>query len=98
MTERLTTGLGVFAVAGMGVDYAANLYNGPTLTSYMQGRFTPAAAYRVNDRLTLGVTANLMVAQMKYDVAGPAGAGPGGARHRHLRRRRRDVRASSSLR
>ena len=63
----------MFGVAGMGVDYAANLYNGPTLTSYMQGRFTPAAAYRVNDRLTLGITANLMVAQMKYDVASGAG-------------------------
>lgn len=73
LTERLTTGVGVFGVAGMGVDYAANLYNGATLTSYMQGRFTPAAAYRVNDRLTLGVTGNLMVAQMKYDVAAGAG-------------------------
>jgi long-chain fatty acid transport protein len=73
LTDRLTAGLGVFGVAGMGVDYAANLYNGPTLTSYMQGRFTPAAAYRVNDRLTLGVTVNLMVAQMEYDVAAGAG-------------------------
>ncbi len=73
LTERLTTGVGVFGVAGMGVDYSANLYHGATLTSYMQGRFTPAAAYRLNDRLTFGVTANLMVAQMKYDVASGAG-------------------------
>ena len=55
LTDRLTTGVGVFGVAGMGVDYAANLYNGATLTSYMQGRFTPAAAYQVNDR-SHGVT------------------------------------------
>ncbi|ABS28289.1 OmpP1/FadL family transporter [Anaeromyxobacter sp. Fw109-5] len=73
VTDRLTTGIGVFGVAGMGVDYGMNLYNGPTLTSYMQGRFTPAAAYRVSDRLSLGVTANLMVAQMEYDVASGAG-------------------------
>ena len=73
LTDRLTIGVGVFGVAGMGVDYAANLFNGATLTSYMQGRFTPAAAYRVNDRLSLGVTGNLMVAQMKYDVASGAG-------------------------
>lgn len=73
VTERLTTGIGVFGVAGMGVDYAMNLYYGPTLTSYMQGRFTPAASYRVTDRLSLGVTANLMIAQMEYDVASGAG-------------------------
>ncbi|WP_242355112.1 MULTISPECIES: OmpP1/FadL family transporter [unclassified Anaeromyxobacter] len=73
VTDRISAGLGVFGVAGMGVDYATNLYYGPTLTSYMQGRFTPGASYRVSDRLTLGVTANVMVAQMKYDVASGAG-------------------------
>jgi len=69
ITEQLSAGIGVFGVAGMGVDYKSNLYFGNTYTSYMQARFTPGFAYKVNDMLSLGATANVMVAQMKYDVA-----------------------------
>jgi long-chain fatty acid transport protein len=72
VAERLSAGVGVFGVSGMGVDYALNLYGGPTLTSYMQGRLTPGAAYELTDQLSVGVTANLMMAQMKYDVAAGA--------------------------
>jgi long-chain fatty acid transport protein len=75
--ERLSVGAGVFGVAGMGVDYDMNLYGGPTLTSYLQGRFTPGVAYALADGLSVGVTANLMMAQMEYDVA----AGAGQAKH-----------------
>lgn len=65
----LTLGLGIFGVAGMGVDYDPNLYGGKTYTSYMQARFTPGVAYRVNDQWSLGLTLNAMLAQMKWDVA-----------------------------
>jgi long-chain fatty acid transport protein len=73
ISEALSVGVGLFGVAGMGVDYAANLYNSNTLTSYLQARLTPGAAYKVTDKLSVGVTANVMMAQMKYDVAGAMG-------------------------
>src|SRR5512147_361708 len=40
-----TVGLGLFGVAGMGVDYDPNLYGGRTYTSYLQARFAPGVAY-----------------------------------------------------
>ena len=64
-----TAGIGVFAAAGMGVDYAANLYGGETHSSYMQMRLTPSVAYKINDMFQVGVTLNGMMAQMSYDVA-----------------------------
>jgi long-chain fatty acid transport protein len=73
LNDRLAAGVGVFGVAGMGVDYKANLYGGTTLTSYLQGRLTPGAAYRLTDKLSVGLTANVMMAQMEYEVAGGAG-------------------------
>jgi long-chain fatty acid transport protein len=73
VTDALSVGVGVFGVAGMGVDYKTNLYSSPTLTSYLQGRLTPGAAYKITDQLAVGVTANVMMAQMKYDVAGAFG-------------------------
>jgi long-chain fatty acid transport protein len=69
LSESLAVGVGVFGVAGMGVDYTPNLYLSPTLTSYLQGRLTPGAAYKFANGLAVGVTANVMMAQMKYDVA-----------------------------
>lgn len=73
ISDKLSVGMGVFGVAGMGVDYPTNLYYGPTLTSYLQARFTPGVAYRLNEYLSVGATANLMLAQMEYDVASGAG-------------------------
>jgi long-chain fatty acid transport protein len=72
-SDRLTVGVGGFGVAGMGVDYAQDLYGGSTLTSYTNMRIAPAAAYRLTDRLSIGVAANLMYALMRYDVAGGMG-------------------------
>jgi long-chain fatty acid transport protein len=73
LSESLAVGVGVFGVAGMGVDYKSNLYSSPTLTSYLQGRLTPGAAYKLMDGLSVGVTANVMMAQMEYDVASAMG-------------------------
>ncbi len=77
ITTDLVTGVGVYGTAGMGVDYAQNLYGGVSYTSYMQGRLTPGVGYRLSDLVSVGVTFNGMIAQMKYDVAG----GFGQARH-----------------
>jgi long-chain fatty acid transport protein len=66
---NLAAGVGVFGVAGMGVDYPVNLYGGRTYSSYLQARLTPAIAYRFNDQWSAGLTINAMAAQMKYDVA-----------------------------
>ncbi len=74
--ENFTFGLGAFGVSGMGVDYAANLYGGPTYTSYMQLRLTPSIAYRVTPALTVGVTVNAMMAQMNWNVAQGLGQMP----------------------
>ena len=52
----------------MGVDYDADLYGAKTLTSYMNLRVAPAASYEINDQLSVGVTANLMYAMMKYEA------------------------------
>jgi long-chain fatty acid transport protein len=65
----LTFGVGVFGVAGLGVDYTQNLYGGKTYTSYLQGRLAPALAWRAAEWISIGLAFNAMVAQMKYDVA-----------------------------
>ena len=64
-----TGGLGMFAVAGMGVDHPQNLYGGRTYSSYLQARLTPTLAYRINEMFSAGLTFNAMLAQMKFDVA-----------------------------
>ncbi len=69
VVPRLAVGFGLSAVGGMGVDFPANLYGGPTYSSYLQARLTPAASYRLNDVLSVGLGINAMVAQMKFDVA-----------------------------
>jgi len=69
-------GLGAYGVAGMGVDYAQNLYGGTTYTAYSQMRFTPGVAYKVNDMISLGLTVNAMWATMEWAVANGAGQAP----------------------
>lgn len=71
--EQLTFGLGAYGVAGMGVDYAQNLYGGLTYSSYSQMRFAPGLAWKVNDQLSFGATANVMWAQLGYDAAAGMG-------------------------
>ncbi|HET8541598.1 MAG TPA: outer membrane protein transport protein [Anaeromyxobacter sp.] len=67
--DKLTLGLAALGTAGMGVEYSAGgLYGSETLTSYLNFRVAPAAAYRVTDALSLGLAVNLMYAQMEYDV------------------------------
>jgi long-chain fatty acid transport protein len=71
--DDLTVGVAALGTAGMGVDYAQGgsaLYQSALLTSYMNGRIAPAAAYRVNDQLSVGLALNLMYAQMEYEAGG----------------------------
>lgn len=72
----LTAGVGAFAVSGMGVDYAQNLYGGETTTSYMQLRVVPALAWKANDLVSVGLGLNLMGAQMSWNVASGFGQQP----------------------
>jgi long-chain fatty acid transport protein len=68
--DRLSVGIGAYGVAGLGVDYAAELYGQNLFTAYSQMRFAPGAAYRVLDDLSVGAVANVMYATMEYNVAG----------------------------
>jgi long-chain fatty acid transport protein len=74
--DKLTVGVAALGVAGMGVDFAQDLYGGKTFTDYMNMRVAPAAAYAITPRLSVGVAANLMFATMKYEAAGGMGLAP----------------------
>lgn len=62
-------GIGAFGVSGMGVDYPQNLYGGITTTSYLLARVAPAISWRANDLIAVGLSLNLMAAQVKWNVA-----------------------------
>jgi long-chain fatty acid transport protein len=68
--ERFRFGLGAYGVAGMGVDYASNLYSGVTYTSYSQMRFAPALSYKITDMISIGAAVNIMYATMEFNAGG----------------------------
>jgi len=72
VADKLTLGFAALGTAGMGVDYKTDLYGSKTYTSYQNMRFAPAAAYKVTDQLSVGVSANVSYALMKYEVASGA--------------------------
>ena len=74
--ESVWFGLGAYGVAGMGVDYAQNLYGGVTYSSYSQMRFAPGLSWKLNEQVSLGLTANVMWAQMGFDAASGFGQVP----------------------
>ena len=67
-----TTGLGVFAMAGMGVDYDPNIFASPLVTSYQQLRVAPAVSWKTG-AFSAGLALNLAWAQMAYDAASAVG-------------------------
>jgi long-chain fatty acid transport protein len=69
LSEKFRFGIGAYGVAGMGVDYPANLYGSVTYTSYSQMRFAPAFSYKINDVVSVGATVNIMYATMEFNVA-----------------------------
>ncbi|TAL34765.1 MAG: aromatic hydrocarbon degradation protein [Spirochaetes bacterium] len=78
-TDQVNFGIGAYGIAGMGVDYAMNLYSNVTYSSYSQMRFAPGASYKINDMISVGAVLNLMYATMEY-YAGPPEGSPGGQR------------------
>ena len=69
-------GIGAYGVAGMGVDYARNLYSSTTYTGYQQMRFTPGVSYKLNDMFSFGLTLNGMWATTEWNVASAFGQSP----------------------
>ncbi|MHB8138115.1 MAG: OmpP1/FadL family transporter [Smithellaceae bacterium] len=74
--ERFRVGIGAYGVAGMGVDYRADLYGSTTYTSYSQMRFVPALSYKINDYVSVGAGINIMYATMEFNVANAMGQLP----------------------
>jgi long-chain fatty acid transport protein len=70
INEKFRFGVGAYGVAGMGVDYPANLYGSTTYTSYSQMRFAPAFSYKINDIVSVGAALNIMYATMEFNAAG----------------------------
>jgi len=81
--DELTLGFAALGTAGMGVDYASvpNNFGGLSrlMTSYMNGRVAPAASYKVNEQLAVGLALNLMYAQMSFEMGGGPKVGPAGS-------------------
>jgi long-chain fatty acid transport protein len=71
INDKLRFGIGAYGVAGMGVDYAQNLYSGVTYTSYSQMRFAPGLSYKINDIVSVGAVVNIMYATMEFNAGGP---------------------------
>jgi long-chain fatty acid transport protein len=67
--DKFRFGVGAYGVAGMGVDYTANLYGSTTYTSYSQMRFAPAFSYKINDIVSVGAALNIMYATMEFNAA-----------------------------
>jgi len=71
INDSLRFGIGAYGIAGMGVDYKQNIYQGVTYTSYSQMRFAPGLSYKINDIISLGVTLNIMYGTMEFNAGGP---------------------------
>jgi long-chain fatty acid transport protein len=76
LNEKIKFGIDAYGVAGMGVDYAQNLYSGVTSTSYSQMRFAPGLSYKINDLVSVGAVVNVMYATMEFNAAGGFGQQP----------------------
>ena len=74
--SKWSFGIGAYGVAGMGVDYAQNLYSSTTFTGYQQMRFTPGVSYKLNDMFSFGLTLNGMWATTEWNVASAFGQAP----------------------
>jgi long-chain fatty acid transport protein len=73
-------GLGVFSLAGFGVNYPGSLSNpvltappsaglgfGPIYSEYQVLQITPAVSYKLSDQLSVGVALNVDMANLKLD-------------------------------
>jgi long-chain fatty acid transport protein len=76
INDKFRFGIGAYGVAGMGVDYASNLYSSVTYTSYSQMRFAPGLSYKINDIVSVGAAINIMYATMEFNAASAMGQQP----------------------
>jgi long-chain fatty acid transport protein len=72
VNKAATFGLGTYGVCGMGVKYPSNLYNNVTYTKYHYMKLTPAMAYRLNEKSSVGAAFNLGYAMMEFNAGSPA--------------------------
>jgi long-chain fatty acid transport protein len=68
--DRLTLGFAALGTAGMGVDYGSDPSGNRLMTSYTNMRVAPAAAYRLNEQVSVGLALNLMWARMAFQMGG----------------------------
>lgn len=78
--SRFSYGLGIFAVAGFGLDYAGSVANpilsppppnglgfGPISSEYQVCQIAPAMAYRLTDRLSVAAGPTIDIANLRLD-------------------------------
>lgn len=77
VNNRLFLGMGLGGISGMGVNvddiYAAMGGNQPIVTTKQVFRFSPAAAFKVNDALTLGASLNVVNQSLSMSFVGMGG-------------------------
>jgi long-chain fatty acid transport protein len=76
VNERLFLGMGLGGIAGMGVnvpDIAPAPNFQPVVTTKQVFRFSPAAAFKVNQALTLGVSLNVVNQTLAMSIPGGGG-------------------------
>jgi long-chain fatty acid transport protein len=79
VNDRLFLGMGLGGISGMGVnvpDIAAAAGSQPVVTTKQVFRFSPAAAYKVNDALTLGASLNIVNQSLAMSMAAMTNPGP----------------------
>ena len=77
VNDKLVVGLGGLGIGGFGVDYPSALDNpvlaprpngfGQTYSDFSMLKFTPAAAYKVTDNVSIGFAGNLSWASLAID-------------------------------
>lgn len=77
VNDKLFLGMGLGGISGMGVNvddiYAAMGGNQPIVTTKQVFRFSPAAAYKINDALTLGASLNVVNQSLAMSFVGMGG-------------------------
>ncbi len=79
VNDRLFLGMALGGVAGMGVnvpDISPAAGSQPVVTTKQVFRFTPAAAYKVNDALTLGASLNIANQSLAMSLAAMTSPAP----------------------
>jgi long-chain fatty acid transport protein len=69
-------GVGMAAMAGVGADYAANLFSSTVQTTYFNFRFPIGVSWQVLDMLSVGATANGSWALLGYSLGASVGLPP----------------------